>query len=146
MKFTLALRRPADLWRSRELRYLIVGGLNTLFGYSLGVGLYLALASRLHILIIGMIGNVLAITFSFITYKLLVFQTRGRWLAEYLKSYLIYGGSAVLGILLLWWLVDGLAVPIWLAQGLTILIVVVVSYLGHARFTFRRAARGPNSG
>lgn len=146
MRLILALRRPADLWRIRELRYLLVGGLNTLFGYSLGVGLYLALSPVLHILLIGVIGNVFAITFSFVTYKLLVFQTRGHWLAEYLKSYLVYGGSAVLGILLLWWLVDGLGVPIWLAQGLTILIAVVVSYLGHARFTFRRAARGPNNG
>lgn len=140
------LRRPADLWRVRELRYLLVGGFNTLFGYALGVGLYLALSPWLHILLIGVIGNVVAITVSFTTYKTLVFQTRGRWLAEYLKSWLVYGGSAVLGTLLLWLLVDGLAVPIWIAQALAILITVIVSYLGHARFTFRRAASGPADG
>ena len=140
------LHRPTELWRIQELRYLFVGVLNTLFGYTLGVGLYLALSPMVHVLIIGVISNVLAITFSFITYKWLVFQSRDHWLAEYLKSYLVYGGSAVLGILLLWLLVDGLAIPIWLAQGLAMSITVVASYLGHARFTFRRAERGHTDG
>ena len=137
------VRGPADLWRVRELRYLVIGGFNTLVGYSLGVGLYLALAPRLHILLIGVIANILAITVSFTTYKLLVFCTRGDWLAEYLRSYLVYGGSAVLGILLLWLLVDGWYLPIWLAQGIAIGLTVFVSYLGHARFTFRRSHGGP---
>lgn len=144
-----ALRRissPADLWRRRELRYLVVGGINTLFGYGLGVGLYLALSPLLHILVIGVIGSVIAITFSFTTYKLFVFGTRGHWLKEYLRSYVVYGGTGVFGILLVWLLVDGLRMPIWIAQGIAILLTVLVSYLGHARFTFRRTGIGPPDG
>ncbi len=137
---------PADLWRRRELRYLVVGGINTLFGYGLGVGLYLALSPMLHILVIGVIGSVIAITFSFTTYKLFVFGTRGHWLREYLRSYVVYGGTGVLGILLVWVLVDGLRMPIWIAQGIAILLTVLVSYLGHARFTFRRTGIGPPDG
>ena len=137
---------PADLWRRRELRYLVVGGINTLFGYGLGVGLYLALSPMLHILVIGVIGSVIAITFSFTTYKLFVFGTRGHWLREYLRSYVVYGGTGVLGILLIWLLVDGLRLPIWIAQGIAILLTVLVSYLGHARFTFRRRGIGPPDG
>lgn len=137
---------PADLWRRRELRYLVVGGINTLFGYGLGVGLYLALSPMLHILVIGVIGSVIAITFSFTTYKLFVFGTRGHWLREYLRSYVVYGGTGVLGILLVWVLVDGLRMPIWIAQGIAILLTVLVSYLGHARFTFRRRGIGPPDG
>ena len=137
---------PADLWRRRELRYLVVGGINTLFGYGLGVGLYLALSPMLHILVIGVIGSVIAITFSFTTYKLFVFGTRGHWLREYLRSYVVYGGTGVLCILLVWVLVDGLRMPIWIAQGIAILLTVLVSYLGHARFTFRRRGIGPPDG
>ena len=132
------VRGPADLWRVRELRYLVVGGFNTLVGYSLGVGLYLALSPRLHILLIGVIANILAITVSFTTYKLLVFCTRGDWLAEYLRSYLVYGGTAVLGIMVLWLLVGAWHVSIWLAQAIAIGLTVIVSYFGHARFTYRR--------
>jgi len=137
------IRRPADLWALREGRYLLVGGFNTLVGYGLGVGLYLTLADRLHILVIGVIANILAISVSFTTYKYLVFRSPGRWLMEYLRSYLVYGGSALVGIMLLWLLVDGLHMPIWLAQGLAMLIMVVASYLGHDRFTFRYPSRGP---
>lgn len=140
------VQRPADLWALRQGRYLMVGGFNTLVGYGLGVGLYLALSDRLHILVIGVIANVLAITVSFTTYKYLVFRSPGRWLAEYLRSYLVYGGSALIGIMLLWLLVDGLRLPIWLAQGLAIILTVIASYLGHDRFTFRRPPGGPTDG
>lgn len=140
------VRRPADIWTIRELRYLLVGGFNTLVGYGLGVGLYLAFADRLHILVIGLIANILAITVSFTTYKYLVFCSPGRWLAEYLRSYLVYGSSALIGIMLLWLLVDGLRLPIWLAQGLAMLLTIIASYLGHDRFTFRRSQGGPTDG
>ena len=129
------------MFQSRKVRYLIVGGANTLIGYSLGVGLYYVLSPTLHILLIGAISSVLAISVSFTTYKLFVFRTRGHWLTEYLRSYVIYGGMALLGIILLWVLVDGMRLPIWLVQGVSILSVVI-SYMGHARFTFRLTSNG----
>lgn len=130
----------ASLFDSRKLRYLLVGGLNAIVGYGLGVGLYLLLSPVLHILLIGLVANVLAISFSFTTQKLLVFRTKGRWLSEYLRSYLVYGGMGVMGTVLLWALVDGIHLPIWIAQGVAIGLTVVVSYVGHARFTFRADA------
>jgi putative flippase GtrA len=122
---------------SRKLRYLLVGGMNTVVGYGLGVGLYLLLSPAFHILLIGLVANVLAISFSFTTHKLLVFRTQDHWLSEYLRSYLVYGGMGLMGTLLLWALVDGIHLPIWIAQGVAIGLTVVFSYLGHARFTFR---------
>lgn len=130
----------ASLFASRKLRYLLVGGLNSLVGYGLGVGLYLLLSPALHILLIGLVANLLAISFSFTTQKLLVFRTKGRWLSEYLRSYLVYGGMGVMGTVLLWALVDGIHLPIWIAQGVAIGLTVVLSYVGHARFTFRSAS------
>ena len=75
-----------------------------------------------------------------------MFRTPGHWLKEYLRSFVVYGSSAVLGIMLLWLLVDGLRMPIWAAQGMVILFTVFVSYLGHARFTFRRPPGGTTEG
>ena len=129
----------ASLFDSRQVRYLLVGGMNAIVGYGLGVGLYLLLSPEFHILLIGLVGNVLAISFSFTTQKLLVFRTKGRWLSEYLRSYLVYGGMGLIGTFLLWALVDGIHLPIWIAQGVAIGLTVVLSYLGHARFTFRSA-------
>ena len=74
--------------RSRKGRYLLVGGFNTVVGYLIGVGLLYELSPAVHVLVVGAIANVLAITVSFTTYKLFVFQTHGRWIEEYLRSYL----------------------------------------------------------
>jgi putative flippase GtrA len=132
------LRRVID---SQKLSYLLVGGVNTLFGYGVGVGIYMLLAENWHIFLIGVVSNVISISFSFVTYKLFVFKTRGNWFAEYLKAYLVYGGMAALGILFLWLFVDFLSIRIWLAQGMVILLTVVISYFGHKHFTFREMSR-----
>jgi len=124
---------------SREkMRYLMAGGFNTLVGYSIGVGLYKALGSNLNIVWIGVISNILSITVSFLSYKILVFKTKGMWLTEYMKSYIVYGGIAVIGIFCLWVFVDKMKISIWLAQALVIGMTVIISYVGHSRFTFRR--------
>jgi putative flippase GtrA len=124
---------------SREkIRYLLAGGFNTLVGYAIGVGLYKALESNLSIIWIGIISNILSITVSFLSYKTLVFKTKGMWLTEYMKSYIVYGGIALIGIFFLWLFVDKMKISIWFAQALVIVLTVIFSYLGHSRLTFRR--------
>lgn len=125
------------LLEKQSLRYLVAGGWNTVFGYGVGVGLYTILSSQLHVAVIAAIANILAITMSFLTYKLFVFKTAGNWLSEYGRSYLVYGSMALLSIVLLWALVDYSGMDIWYAQALVILLTVGVSYLGHKFFTFR---------
>ena len=127
--------------RKKMLRYLTVGGLNTAFGYFATVGLYYTFRSHLHIVVIGAIANVICITESFVTYKLFVFNSRSSWWREYLRCYVVYGGSAVIGITGLWLLVNVFGIPFWLAQGLLMVVSVVISFVGHDRFTFKKAQR-----
>ncbi len=122
---------------AQKLRYLAVGGVNTLVGYAIGVATYQLLVDSMHIVVIGIFANIVTITFSFLTYKTLVFRTQGQWLKEYLKAYVVYGAVAILGIFLLWLFVNYLGISIWVAQGILIVITVAASYIGHARFTFR---------
>ncbi len=121
-----------------RVRYLIAGVWNTAFGYSVGVLLYYALREQFHLIIISIVGNVSAITMSFLTYKTFVFQTKGNWLGEYCRTYIVYGATALVGILILWALVEGFGMPFWIGQGFIILMTVSVSYIGHKNFTFRR--------
>ena len=123
----------------KELRYLMVGILNTVVGYGLGVGSYMVGHPYFSLIGIGIISNVLAITFSFMTYKYIVFQTQGQWLREYARAYLVYGSTALFGIALLWFLVGQLVLSIWLAQAIIVIVTTVSSYLGHSRFTFYRS-------
>lgn len=124
--------------KSRRFKYLVVGGVNTVFGYAVGVSLYELLTPLFSIWVIGIISNVCAITFSFVSYKLFVFRTKGQWLVEYLKAYLVYGVMALVGVVLLWLYIDIFVLSIWLAQALVIISTVILSYIGHARITFRR--------
>jgi putative flippase GtrA len=121
-----------------KTRYLLVGGFNTLVGYSVGVGLYKSLGDIVSIVWIGIISNILSITVSFLTYKIFVFRTKDMWLSEYSKSYVVYGGAALIGILFLWLFVDKLNISIWVAQALVVGVTVTISYIGHSRFTFSR--------
>lgn len=121
----------------KNRRYLIVGVCNTLIGYFSGIYLYFLLKDNLRIVFISIISSVLSITISFLTYKIFVFKTRGNWIREYIKCYMIYGGISILNIFIIWLFVDVLKVNIWLSLGSSTLIVTVLSYLGNNFFTFK---------
>lgn len=124
---------------SRPIRYLLVGGWNTLFGYGIMVGLFYLLTPYLNLVAITVIANICGITMSFVTYKLLVFCTAGNWLKEYFKSYIVYGGAACFNIFLIWLLSGKIGLSIWLAQGIAIPLGVISSYFGHKYLTFARS-------
>lgn len=75
---------------------------------------------------------------SFSTYKLFVFKTKGNWLREYMKSYIVYGFAALISIIGLWLLVDFLDINIWFAQAVVMVAIVIISYIGHDRYTFSK--------
>jgi putative flippase GtrA len=127
---------------NEKLRYLLVGGANTVFGYCSGVFLYEILSSVLNIVFIAILINIVNISASFLTYKLFVFKSQSPWWKEYLRSYLVYGGSAMVGVALIWLLVDVWHIPFWIAQAIVILLTVTLSYLGHSKYTYTNK---PNS-
>ena len=118
-------------------RYILVGCWNTLFGYFSALIIYNYYHNLLHILLIGVMVNILNISMSFFTYKYFVFKTKKNWVQEYLRSYVVYGGVALVSLCILWFAVDYLKLPFWIAQALTMLLVVLISYIGHDRFTFK---------
>ena len=132
--------------KKRVARYLLVGGWNTLFGYGVTVLLYQKLHLLLSTLVIATLSNGIAITMSFITYRYLVFKSKGHFFREYLKSFVVYGLSGVMSIASLWYLVDHLGINIWTAQALAMIFTVIVSYFGHSRFTFREKGQDSSSG
>ena len=122
--------------RSDKVRYLIAGGWNTLFGYFVGVALFLGLTGIMHTAAIAFIANCMGILMSFSIYKLFVFKTRGNWIREFIKACLVYGNMALVSIVLVWVCVDILQLNIWISQALTLILTVFISYFGHKKFTF----------
>lgn len=132
------IRKLYGLRNDKRARYLAVGAGNTFFGYFIALLLYSLLSDYWHIVFITILASIINISFSFTTYKLLVFRTKGKWITEYIRCYMVYGAGMLIGVLLVWLLVDILGVAFWLAQGITILFTVVFSYFGHSRFSFVR--------
>jgi putative flippase GtrA len=126
-------------FNQQKLRYLLAGCWNTFFGYMLGVLAYLWLGKDMHIIIISIFTNIIAISMSFLTYKLFVFRTSGEWLREYLKIYLVYGGTTLMGAILLWGFVEYLQINIWLSQGLVLVILFITSFILNKNFTFKKS-------
>ncbi|MDD5208243.1 MAG: GtrA family protein [Elusimicrobiales bacterium] len=121
----------------RAARYLAVGGWNTLFGMAVYALLYERLHHRVNYLVLLVPANILAITNTYICYKLFVFKTSGNVLREYLKFYVVYGGTALLGFGLMFILVDGFGLHPVPAQVCCVPITIVLSYFSHRDYSFR---------
>jgi putative flippase GtrA len=117
-------------------RYLVTGIWNTAFGYAAFALLAAWLASRIHYLLIAVLANVLAITNAYVVHKVFVFNTKGHYLREYGRYYLVYGTTAVGGLALLALLVGGFALNLYLAQACVLGVQVAVSFVGHRRFSY----------
>ena len=123
-----------EIWR--VVRYVIIGGWNTLFGMGAYIVLYKLLHDRINYLILMIPTNILAITNAYIGYKLFVFKTKGNYIREYLRCYVVYGGSIALSFVLMYILVSILGLHPILAQCPCVVISIAASYIGHKRFSF----------
>ena len=131
----LQLHKNPEVWRI--VRYLFVGGWNTLFGMGLFALLYRLWGTQQNYLIIAATVNIVAVTNAFFCYKWLVFRTKGNYLREYLKCWTVYGSSALIGTAGMVLLVELAGMnPVW-ANILLTALGIAWSYLGHRFFSFR---------
>lgn len=126
------------LRENKELRYLVAGGWNTIFGYGIMVLLFKRLEGALGIIGVAVVANIFSITMSFLTYKIYVFKNKGNWISEYVKCYFVYGGLAAINIVMNWIFIDYFNLSIWISQGICIPVAVLISYFGHSKFTFKK--------
>jgi putative flippase GtrA len=133
-----------------KIRFLVVGGWNTVFSlaslwvferlipYGKGSVLSAAVGVVVAKQMVLTVAWILAVTHNFFTFKLLVFRTRGKWLSEYVRMYGVYAVTFVVQSAMVQ------AISAWLGWSLfwamlpTIVVVTVMSYVGHKQFTFRR--------
>ena len=127
-------------------RYLAVGVCNTAFAYG-SYALFTALLDRYmpaSYLAASLISSVLNITVSYLGYKWFVFKTRGNYLKEWIRCLMVYSGSIAVGLLVLPPTVfvvsrltgNPVGAP-YIAGALVLGVQVVLSFVGHKRFSFR---------
>ncbi|HVS84976.1 MAG TPA: GtrA family protein [Gaiellaceae bacterium] len=123
----------------RPLRYLLVGGWNTLFGIGLFTVLWLAAGDALGYAAVLAIAQVIAILQSHATQRLLVWRTRGAYAGELGRFSVVYIASYGLNVALLAAAVDGLGLPVLPVQWALTAILLVPVYFTQRRWAFRPA-------
>ncbi|MBF0176572.1 MAG: GtrA family protein [Magnetococcales bacterium] len=128
-----------DLWRQHQnvIRYLIGGAYNTLFGFLFFAGIYYLFADVVHYLLLSVVSQVASVTNAFLVYRLFVFKSKGNALREYVRFYLVYGVSFIVGIVSMWIMVEVFAIHPIVSQLLILLSTVTISYFGHKNFSFK---------
>jgi putative flippase GtrA len=136
-KWSLVERMHIDTGRPQAekfFKFVLVGIVNTAFGYSVFAAVYL-LADSYRIAIV--LATVLGIIFNYFTTGRLVFANRGAWpFVPFVVGYVV---TCVVNILI----VDGLVViglePL-LGQAIALPFVAILSYVINDRTVFRRWA------
>jgi len=127
-------------------RYLLVGAWNTLFAYG-SYALFTAVLTPIvpHSYIwASLLSSLLNVTVAFLGYKWFVFRTEGNYLREWMRCVTVYSGGIVFGLIALPLLVllirrntRFFAEAPYIAGALLTVFVVVYSFLGHKKFSFR---------
>jgi len=130
-------------------RYLLVGMWNTLFGY----GTFALFTAVLNPIVpysyiwASLLSGLLNITVAYFGYKWFVFKTKGNYLREWMRCVAVYSGAIVFSLIALPVLVllirrntRFFAEAPYIAGALLTVFVVVYSFLGHKKFSFRTPA------
>jgi putative flippase GtrA len=125
----------------QRVRFVIVGAFNTAFGAGLFVALHFTIEHSVGYLVVLTLTWVIAVLAAFMAYRYLVFRVRGSFFLDLSRFSLVYLGLYLVNLAVLPLLVELAGLPVLLAQAATFPIVATVSYVGHHRFSFRRAPK-----
>jgi len=126
------------LAQSEKVRFLLAGCANTVFGFPVFTGFYLLLTPYfIHYLVIVFISQVISITSAFFVYKKFVFQSKSNPFQEYIRFVSVYLFGLFLNIVLMITLVDFVKIDALLSQGIATMLIIVLSYVGHRKYSFK---------
>ena len=136
-----------NLWlnHQKKIRFVLVGIWNTIFGYLVFVAcdyLFERFFSPRYIAYMSaaVLSNILAITNAYIFHRLITFQSKvhGKGIiTEFARFFSTYIFSIILGLILLPVSVELLGIEPRISAALLIPVTIIISYIGHSRFSFR---------
>ncbi|HWR58819.1 MAG TPA: GtrA family protein [Thermodesulfovibrionales bacterium] len=123
---------------SQLSRFLITGGWNTIFSYISLALMYYFFSNRIHYLVIMVLATIINITNAFICHKFFVFKTKGNYLREYLRYYVVYSVPIGISLISFPFCIEILKINFYVTQALLTLITVIISYFGHKHVSFKK--------
>ena len=131
----------------QKIRFLLVGGFNTVFAYFVlnllnvlfdfflqGILSKVAIANLALI-----IQYILTINVSFITMRYYVFQSHGNWHKEWMKAWSVYIFLYLINAPILTFMMAVLGWSTWLALGVYLIFSTIITFILHKYYSFRKS-------
>lgn len=132
--FPMIFERFKLLFERKELRFLFVGGINTAVGY----GAYaLCVFFGLHYSFAQLISAIIGIVNSYVWNKYFTFRKKGKSAIEIVRFIAVYAVSYAVNLGLLFVLIDKLNMSEYLAGVFGLIVITLISYIGHNKFSFK---------
>ena len=125
----------------QQLRYLLIGGWNTLFGWIAFSVLYLLLHAKVNYAIVFVAAYAVSMANAYVGYKYVVFRTSGALRKEIPRFALVYIGALAVNLAVFPWLTRSLGLNPYLSQAIFTVALVICTYVLNKRFSFRQEAR-----
>ena len=130
--------------RNRPIRFLLVGGWNTVFGYASFAAFYWATTRlEVHYLWAVVPAQIVNILQAFALQRWFVFQARGPVVSSLLRFSTVYWVLFLVNLPLLPLLVSVGGLHPLVAQAVLVAVNALVSYAAHDRFSFRSVTPPP---
>jgi putative flippase GtrA len=129
----------------REVRFIIVGGVNTVVGYAVFVALEVwAFGEARWGYAASLVGSyIVGILVGYLLYRRYVFDDRSRWTTSLPRFVLTNLVTLALNGVILALLVELAQMPRLGAQIVALVVTVIASYAGHSLFSFRSRSPYP---
>lgn len=122
----------------KKLRFLLVGGFNTCFGYFNSIVFYYFLKDYLGIILISLLFNITNIIVAYSNLRFFVFfDTTRSYFTGLFRAFIVFANIIFISTLLLWFFVDKLKLYFPLAAFITTSLSVILSYISHEKITFK---------
>lgn len=133
------IKKILEIWFliNRKIRYLLVGGYNTVVGYLIFYLFNHFFADHLHYLVILTISHFISVINSFLSLRFFVFCSQKNILKEYLKINVVYLGYLVCNAALLYTLKDLLHINLMISQLICTVVITSAAYFVHKNFSFK---------
>jgi putative flippase GtrA len=124
---------------SEKIRYLLVGGWNTLFSICLFAILNFFLGKKIDVGIILGISHIISVLQSTFTFGIFVFRSYNNFLHKFIKTNVVYFLYFLINLLLLKILVYyfNKYVNVVVLQISVVVMLIVPTYIAHKLFSFR---------
>ena len=142
------MRTLRRLFQDERVRFLVVGGINTAFGYAVFAALYLAAGQQIGYLGSLYVSYVVGVSLAFVLHRRVTFrahETGGNPVLDFLRFASVYVVSLAVNTIGLPLLVELGHLPALLAQAIMVVVTTTISYVGHKYFSFRRGGAEPQT-